>query len=71
MRFSDRTRVTGYLLAFLVGGLMAETNLEVYRDGTLWWSIGVFTLWVYLVLVDVKRRLDYLESKQYKEAYHV
>lgn len=73
MRFSKRTSTVGYILAFLIGGLLAEDNLNAVNASTLWWSIGIGMLWLYLVFTDISRRIQWLEkeSKQYKEAYHV
>ena len=72
MKFSNRTSIVGYILAFIIGGLLAEDNLNAVNASTLWWSIGVGMLWLYLVFSDIKRRIDRLEkeNRQYKEAYH-
>lgn len=66
MKFSKRTSTVGYILAFLIGGLLAEDNLNAVTPSTLWWAIGIGMLWLYLVFSDIKRRIDYLE-----EVYHV
>lgn len=66
MRFSSMTSTVGYILAFLIGGLLAEDNLNAVTPSTLWWAIGIGMLWLYLVFSDIKRRIDYLE-----EVYHV
>lgn len=66
MKFSKKTSTVGYILAFLIGGLLAEDNLNAVNASTLWWAIGVGMLWLYLVFSDIKRRIDYLE-----EVYHV
>ena len=66
MKFSKRTLTVGYILAFLIGGLLAEDNLNAVTPSTLWWAIGIGMLWLYLVFSDIKRRIDYLE-----EVYHV
>lgn len=73
MRFSNRTSTVGYILAFIVGGLLAEDNLNAVSSSTLWWMFGVGALWLYLVFSDIKRRIDRLEkeNRQYREVYHV
>nr|DAS19471.1 MAG TPA: protein of unknown function (DUF4564) [Caudoviricetes sp.] len=73
MRFSNRTSTVGYILAFIVGGLLAEDNLNSVSASTLWWFFGIGALWLYLVFSDIKCRIDRLEkeNRQYKEVYHV
>lgn len=73
MKFSSRVSVVGYILAFIFGGLLAEDNLNAVNASTLWWSIGIGILWLYLVFTDIKRRIQQLEkeNRQYKEAYYV
>lgn len=73
MRFSNRTSTVGYILAFIVGGLLAEDNLNTVSASTLWWFFGIGALWLYLVFSDIKCRIDRLEkeNRQYKEVYHV
>ena len=73
MKLSNRTSTVGYIVAFLIGGLLAEDNLNAVNASTLWWSIGTAMLWLYLVFSDIKHRINYLEkeNRQYKEAYHV
>lgn len=73
MRFSNRTSTVGYILAFIVGGLLAEDNLNAVGASTLWWFFGIGALWLYLVFSDIKCRIDRLEkeNRQYREVYHV
>lgn len=73
MKFSNRTSTVGYILAFIIGGLLAEDNLNAVTPSTLWWAVGIGMLWLYLVFTDISRRIQWLEkeSKRYKEAYYV
>lgn len=73
MRFSNRTSTVGYVLAFIVGGLLAEGNLNAVNTSTLWWMFGIGALWLYLIYGDIKSRIQRLEkeNRQYREVYHV
>lgn len=72
IRFSNRTSTVGYALAFIVGALLAEDNLNSVSASTLWWMFGIGALWLWLVFSDIKHRIQRLEkeNRQYKEAYH-
>ena len=72
MRFSNRTSIVGYILAFVAGVMLAEDNLNSVTASTLWWFFGVGALWLYLIYSDIKHRIQRLEkeNRQYKEVYH-